>query len=153
MSKSHIHFGSLEHEERLRIEAARKEQGGSAAGGAALGQAALAQAVKAGNINIGTSGNETLALSERTQAAQEKHAKLRQRVEAERRARSIVVPTAPADVKAKLRSLGHPITLFGEKPGDRRERLRELMAKMEVEGEEARDVLLEEVDVLLWMDG
>jgi U4/U6 small nuclear ribonucleoprotein PRP4 len=93
--------------------------------------------VKAGNINIGTTGRETLELSERSQAAQEKHAKLLQRVEAERRARSIVVPTAIVDVKAKLRSLGQPITLFGEKPGDRRERLRVIMAKIEVEGEEA----------------
>lgn len=34
------------------------------------------------------------------------------------------VPTNDRDVRRALREIGHPITLFGEDPGDRRERLR-----------------------------
>lgn len=131
-----IHFGSLEHQEKARIEAARKKSGGNATGQSA-GELALAKAKEVGNINIGKNNNVTLELSDRSKDAQEKHAKLLQRVESERRARQIIVPTGIHDVKMKLRSIGHPITLFGELPADRRERLRILLAKIEVQGEDA----------------
>lgn len=42
--------------------------------------------------------------------------------ERRRRARQIPVSTDDAEVKAGLRALGEPITLFGEGPADRRER-------------------------------
>lgn len=42
--------------------------------------------------------------------------------ERRRRARQITVSTDDAEVKAGLRALGEPITLFGEGPADRRER-------------------------------
>ena len=45
-----------------------------------------------------------------------------------RRAAQLIVPTADRDVKAKLRSRGEPITLFGEGPSERRDRLRALLA-------------------------
>ncbi len=44
-----------------------------------------------------------------------------------RRAAAIAVPTDDNRVKTRLRELGEPITLFGEGPGDRRDRLRELL--------------------------
>lgn len=44
-----------------------------------------------------------------------------------RRAAQIAVPTDDGRVRARLRELGEPITLFGEGPGDRRDRLRELL--------------------------
>ena len=44
-----------------------------------------------------------------------------------RRAAAIAVPTDDGRVRARLRELGEPITLFGEGPGDRRDRLRELL--------------------------
>ncbi|KAF2199640.1 U4/U6 small nuclear ribonucleoprotein Prp4 [Delitschia confertaspora ATCC 74209] len=44
-----------------------------------------------------------------------------------RRAAQLHVPTADRDVRARLRSMGEPITLFGEGPADRRDRLRELL--------------------------
>ena len=44
-----------------------------------------------------------------------------------RRAAAIAVPTDDGMVRARLRSLGEPITLFGEGPADRRDRLRELL--------------------------
>lgn len=44
-----------------------------------------------------------------------------------RRAAQIAVPTDDGRVRARLRELGEPITLFGEGPGDRRDRLREVL--------------------------
>jgi U4/U6 small nuclear ribonucleoprotein PRP4 len=53
-----------------------------------------------------------------------------------RRAAAIAVPTDDNRVRARLRELGHPITLFGEDASDRRDRLRELLTDLE-EQEEA----------------
>jgi U4/U6 small nuclear ribonucleoprotein PRP4 len=64
-----------------------------------------------------------------------------------RRAAQLVVPTADRDVKAKLRSRGEPITLFGEGPADRRDRLRALLAEaVEAHGEDAADIEMQEAD-------
>ncbi|KAH8593231.1 WD repeat domain-containing protein [Bisporella sp. PMI_857] len=52
-----------------------------------------------------------------------------------RRAAALVVPTEDGKVKARLREMGEPITLFGEGPGDRRDRLRELLTiQAEIDG-------------------
>ena len=56
-------------------------------------------------------------------------AALLEELDRKNRLRALVVPTNDIDVRAKLRSMGHPITLFGERPGDRRDRLRELISK------------------------
>ncbi|CAG7918206.1 unnamed protein product [Penicillium olsonii] len=50
--------------------------------------------------------------------------------ERKRRAAAMVVPTDDAKVRARLRELGEPITLFGEGPSERRDRLRELLTDM-----------------------
>ncbi|PIA15239.1 putative pre-mRNA splicing factor [Coemansia reversa NRRL 1564] len=50
-----------------------------------------------------------------------------------RLARSIAVPTGDAQVKEDLRQHGHPICLFGEDAGDRRNRLRYVLSKLAVE--------------------
>ena len=44
--------------------------------------------------------------------------------ELERKAQTLPIPTNDREVKLRLREMGHPICLFGEGPGDRRERLR-----------------------------
>lgn len=77
----------------------------------------------AGNINTGEGGSMgVLDLSETSQAEQDRHATLLRRVEAERRARSIIVPTKPSEVAERLRALGQPVRLFGEHIADVRER-------------------------------
>jgi U4/U6 small nuclear ribonucleoprotein PRP4 len=54
-----------------------------------------------------------------------------------RKANAIAVPTDDVRVRARLREIGEPITLFGERPEDRRDRLRELLyAKQEATGED-----------------
>lgn len=67
--------------------------------------------------------------------------------ERKKRAANLIVPTADRDVKLRLRSLKEPITLFGEGPADRRDRLRKLLADAaEAGGEDAEDVVMEEPD-------
>ncbi|EGS18868.1 uncharacterized protein CTHT_0054790 [Thermochaetoides thermophila DSM 1495] len=59
----------------------------------------------------------------------EKASALLSQFERKRLAASIAVPTKDEQVRAKLRELGEPITLFGEGPADRRDRLRELLTE------------------------
>lgn len=41
-----------------------------------------------------------------------------------------MVPTDPAQVKKLLRRIGEPVTLFGEREPERRDRLKKLMAML-----------------------
>lgn len=50
-------------------------------------------------------------------------------LERKRFAQTIAVPTDDKKVRATLRQLGEPITLFGEGPAERRDRLRELLTQ------------------------
>ena len=62
-----------------------------------------------------------------------------------RLAATIAVPTDDGRVRAKLREMGEPITLFGEGLADRRDRLRELMTiKAEMAGLENGDITMED---------
>jgi len=76
-------------------------------------------------------------LTSKSQNAQLRHAKILQELEVKRRMNTVVVPTLLQDVIDKLREIGHPITLFGEKPEDRLRRLKFVVATREVEDEEA----------------
>jgi U4/U6 small nuclear ribonucleoprotein PRP4 len=59
--------------------------------------------------------------------APEKASAILSQFDRKRLAASIAVPTDDGRVRAKLREMGEPVTLFGEGPADRRDRLRELM--------------------------
>ncbi|RLN46589.1 hypothetical protein BBJ29_005684 [Phytophthora kernoviae] len=108
----------------------------SASGGGRMASN-LETAMRAGNVNVSDNvETEVLQLSESSRAAQEKHAQLLRRIEAEKRARNIAVPTSVEEVIRRLRQLGEPITLFGERPADRRERLRGILSQLELEAEE-----------------
>ena len=65
-----------------------------------------------------------------------------------RLAATIAVPTDDNRVRARLRELGEPITLFGEGPADRRDRLRELLTvQAELAGQqEGADVAMKDAD-------
>lgn len=57
-----------------------------------------------------------------------------------KRIASTIVPTNDLQVRAKLRAISEPITLFGEGPSDRRDRLRELLSiKAEIDDAERED--------------
>ncbi|KAE9388564.1 U4/U6 snRNP-specific spliceosomal protein [Gymnopus androsaceus JB14] len=69
-------------------------------------------------------------------------------LERKKRARTIAVPTDDNRVKARLREIGEPITLFGERPADRRDRLIYVLSQinaargdegMNVDGEDSDD--------------
>jgi U4/U6 small nuclear ribonucleoprotein PRP4 len=51
-----------------------------------------------------------------------------------RRAFAMAVPTNDSAVRARLRRLGEPVTLFGEREMERRDRLRALMVRLEADG-------------------
>ena len=55
-----------------------------------------------------------------------------------RRAAAIAVPTDDGRVRARLREMGEPISLFGEGPPERRDRLRELLT-IEAERQDAHE--------------
>lgn len=54
-----------------------------------------------------------------------------------RKVAAVPVPTDDKRVRVELRSRGEPITLFGERPEDRRDRLRELLYSEQEENEDA----------------
>ena len=80
--------------------------------------------------------------------APERASALLSQFDRKRRAAQIAVPTDDGRVRARLREMGEPITLFGERPGDRRDRLRELLTTL-AEGEEdvtPQDVSMQEAE-------
>ena len=62
--------------------------------------------------------------------ASEKASELLSQFDRKRRAAQLIVPTADRDVRARLRTFGEPITLFGEGPPERRDRLRHRSARV-----------------------
>ena len=100
------------------------------------GEDAIEMARKKGHVNIqGSMAVQVLDLSDSSREAQLAHEETMRKFEAQSRARAVIVPTDVEEVKQKLRSLDHPITLFGEGPADRRERLKSIIAGMELDEE------------------
>ncbi|GHJ84728.1 hypothetical protein NliqN6_1130 [Naganishia liquefaciens] len=74
-------------------------------------------------------------------------AALLQALDRKKAARTMAVPTDDKQVKARLREMGEPAILFGEGPGDRRDRLKHLLQQaqaargdgMDIEGEDTDD--------------
>ncbi|KAK0734392.1 WD40-repeat-containing domain protein [Lasiosphaeria miniovina] len=79
--------------------------------------------------------------------APEKASALLSQFERRRLAATIAVPTDDGRVRAKLRELGQPVTLFGEGLADRRDRLRELLTEQaQKTGEEKADVEMKDAE-------
>ena len=68
-------------------------------------------------------------LSSRSNAYSATDAALSAQLDARKLARSLAVPTSDPKVRLRLRQLGEPVTCFGEREMDRRERLRQLLAQ------------------------
>jgi len=101
------------------------------------GNDAIQMGIIAGNVNIATGSTiEVLDLNEESREAQRQHALVLQQYEAQKRARAISVPTSIEEVKQRLRELGKPVTLFGEGAADRRERLKETIATLQLSEED-----------------
>lgn len=80
--------------------------------------------------------------------APEKASVLLSQFERKRLAATIAVPTDDGRVRARLRELGEPMTLFGEGPVDRRDRLRELLTEQaqQAAGRESADVEMKDAE-------
>lgn len=153
-----IFFGSLELQEIARLEAEKNKPAGEAEASSSVVEqkfvfAATEDDSDEGGHMVPIGGpplsepaptdepmsaeapprRETMELSESTRAAQEKHAITLIQLEAQRKARTMYVPTNNDEIKAELRKIGQPVTLFGEGPPERRERLRRLLAEGEVQ--------------------
>jgi len=77
-----------------------------------------------------------------TSSAHPETSKILSDLDRKKLARKIALPTNDNEVRSRLRELDQPITLFGEGPADRRDRLRDLIAKARMEkmgGFDARD--------------
>ncbi len=83
-------------------------------------------------------------------AAGEKASAILSQFSRKRRAAAIAVPTDDNRVRARLRELGEPITLFGEGPADRRDRLREILTSQAEAADGAPDA---EGDIQMREDG
>ena len=100
---------------------------------------------------------ETMKLSDASRAARERQAEVVNRFEERRRMAEVVVPVKNSDVRALLRKMEQPVTLFGEMEMDRRDRLRRLLAGMDegqreaVTGQVARCALRAPCVPLHWM--
>uniref|UniRef100_A0A5B7BDU9 Putative U4/U6 small nuclear ribonucleoprotein PRP4-like protein n=1 Tax=Davidia involucrata TaxID=16924 RepID=A0A5B7BDU9_DAVIN len=87
-------------------------------------------------LNRNTAGSAAeYEISEESRLAKERQEKAMQEFMMKRRAAALAVPTNDMAVRARLRRLGEPITLFGEREMERRDRLRMLMAKLDAEGQ------------------
>eukprot|EP00899_Mesostigma_viride_P015926 jgi/Mesvir1/24334/Mv11015-RA.1 len=137
-----IFFGSLENvekerllkQEEAKLRAAETGEDGKSIGPAGGPEDDLAAGIASGNINVGA--NETMELDEEDAAAKEKQAALLREFQQKRRERDMAVPTADAQVRTRLRELGQPVTLFGEREMERRARLRKLLAEKQQADEE-----------------
>jgi len=74
-------------------------------------------------------------ISEESKLFREKQEKAKQDFLLKQRAAALSVPTNDKSVRSRLRRLSEPITLFGEREMERRERLRMIMAKLDSEGQ------------------
>ncbi|KAL1351220.1 hypothetical protein HN51_015157 [Arachis hypogaea] len=85
-----------------------------------------------GRVNQGAGEYE---ISEESRLVRERQEKAMQELMMKRRAAALAVPTNDMAVRARLRRLGEPITLFGEREMERRDRLRMIMAKLDADGQ------------------
>ncbi|XP_054157982.1 U4/U6 small nuclear ribonucleoprotein Prp4-like [Oppia nitens] len=116
-----IHYGSIEDKERERIATIKDRQTTASA------SVVVSAAAAVGNKNDDYYDLEKEVLSKDKQLVLEDF-------ERRKKARQIHVSTDDIEVRAHLRQINEPICLFGEGPADRRERLRQLLARL---GEDA----------------
>lgn len=96
--------------------------------------------------NIPVDRDYTIPSTARAGVAPEKASAIISQMERKKKAAAIIVPTDDGRVRARLRELGEPITLFGEGPVDRRDRLRELLYHIQ-EGTAAEGSQLGDTDM------
>lgn len=92
---------------------------------------AVAAGVAAGNIIRQAVDAEVMELPEASAEHMRKQQELMKEIELRRKMKATVVPTNDGEVRRMLRQLQEPITMFGEREMERRDRLRKLLARMD----------------------
>lgn len=108
--------------------------------------AAAASMASTPTPSTGDGGEAEYEVSDDHRAARERHERAVQELLQRRRAYAMAVPTNDSAVRARLRRLGEPITLFGEREMERRDRLRALMVRLEADGQVDRLLRAQEDD-------
>ncbi|KAK2662786.1 hypothetical protein Ddye_001360 [Dipteronia dyeriana] len=85
-----------------------------------------------------------IEISDESRQVRERQEKANHELLMNRCAAALVVPTNDMAVQARLCWLGEPITLFGEREMERRDRLRMLMEKLDAEGQLERLMIANE---------
>lgn len=88
-----------------------------------------------GTVQMTAGSAPEYEISEESRQVRERQERAMQEFLMKRRAAALAVPTNDMSVRTRLRRLGEPITLFGEREMERRDRLRTLMAKLDAEGQ------------------
>ncbi|CDY23845.1 BnaC04g01920D [Brassica napus] len=79
--------------------------------------------------------DERYVISEESRQVRERQERAMQELLRKRRAAAMAVPTNDKSVRGRLRRLGDAITLFGEREMERRARLAQLMARLDIGGQ------------------
>ncbi|CAN7051415.1 unnamed protein product [Brassica oleracea var. botrytis] len=79
--------------------------------------------------------DERYVISEESRQARERQERAMQELLRKCRAAAMAVPTNNKSVRGRLRRLGDAITLFGEREMERRARLAQLMARLDIGGQ------------------
>lgn len=90
---------------------------------------------EAGSSHTASGPAAEYEISEESRQARERQEKAKQDFLLKRRAMALAVPTNDNAVRQRLRLLKVPVTLFGEREMERRDRLRMLMAELDAKGE------------------
>ncbi|GBN10445.1 U4/U6 small nuclear ribonucleoprotein Prp4 [Araneus ventricosus] len=148
-----IHFGSLEEQERQKLEQEKLKEEDSDSKESSEGEEnePEKEATASGSINV---SEEYMDFEEEVNKEKQM---LLEEFERRKKARQINVSTDDSEVKAHLRQIGEPICLFGEGPAERRERLRQILAllgedaiKKKQEEEEEKEEIKEEIAKATW---
>lgn len=135
--RERVHFGTLENDAVAYAKRKRQEED------------EMAQAQKRAHIDL-EAIDEVLddgAEQAITDEALENRRKAMAEFERKRMAQGIAVPTDDMKVKEDLRKHGHPICLFGEDAGDRRNRLRYILSKLAMKGGGNKDRVDDDVSM------
>ncbi len=115
-SNGNIHFGSIEESERSRLSKSNSNE---------------TTTISFEKPKPRT--DQVLEHSKESMEAKKKHEELTKRLELQKKAKNIIVPTSENDVKAQLRELKQVVTYFAETAAMRRDRLKGLLAKIMME--------------------
>uniref|UniRef100_A0A7S3DHD5 Pre-mRNA processing factor 4 (PRP4)-like domain-containing protein n=1 Tax=Palpitomonas bilix TaxID=652834 RepID=A0A7S3DHD5_9EUKA len=74
---------------------------------------------------------EFMPLTDSSGVSQQKHEALMTQLDAQKKAKTLQIPTEDKEVKYKLRAIGEPVCLFGEGPAERRDRLRFFLSNLD----------------------